>query len=43
MIGPVILKEKILKFHLCIFAVSYLSPFGKGRGPFFLQIEISIT
>ena len=35
-IGSVILKGKIFKFPHCMFAVSLISLFGKGRGPFFL-------
>ena len=35
-IGPVVLK-KIFKVCQCIFAISLLSPLGKGRGPSFEQ------
>ena len=31
-IGPVVLEKKFFKFHECIFAVSLLSPLGKGGG-----------
>ena len=37
--GPFVL-EKILKFYQCIFAISLLSPLGKGRDPSFEQIWI---
>ena len=35
-IGPAVL-EKIFKFRQCIFAISKLSPLGKGLGPSFQQ------
>ena len=36
-IGLVVLEKKIFKFCQCIFAISQLSPLGKGRGPSFEQ------
>ena len=36
-IGPVVLDKKIFKARQCIFAISLLSPLGKGRGPSFEQ------
>ena len=39
-IRPVVLKKKILKIRQKNFAISYLSPLGKGRGPSFEQIWI---
>ena len=39
-IGPVVLKKKTLKVLHCIFAISLLSLFGKGRGPSFEQTWI---
>ena len=33
----VVLEKKTLKFRPCIFAISILSPLGKGRGPWFTQ------
>ena len=42
-IGPVGLKKKIFKVRQCIFAISLLSPLGKGLGPSFEQIWIPIT
>ena len=42
-IGSVVLEKKILKFCQCIFAISQLSPLGKGRGPSFEQTWILIT
>ena len=41
-LGPVVLK-KILKVHQCIFAISLLSPLGKGHGPSFEQTWILLT
>ena len=35
-IGRAVL-EKMFKFHLCIFAVSLLSPIAQGSGPSFEQ------
>ena len=32
-------KKKILKFCQCISAISFLSPFGKGLGLLFEQVE----
>ena len=42
-IDPVVLKKKIFKVGQCIFAISLLSPLGKGRGPSFEQTWIRIT
>ena len=42
-IGPVVLEKKIFKVHQCIFAISLLSPVGKGHGPSFEQTGILIT
>ena len=36
-IGPVVLEKKNYKVGQCIFAISLLSPLGKGRGPSFQQ------
>ena len=36
-IGSVVLEKKIFKFWQCIFAISQLSPLGKGQGPSFEQ------
>ena len=41
-ISPVVLK-KIFKVGQCIFAISLLSPLGKGLGPSFGQTWISIN
>ena len=41
-IGPVVLKKKF-KVRQCIFAISSLSPLGKGRGPSFEQTWIPFT
>ena len=42
-IGSVVLEKKIFKFCQCIFAISLLSPLGKGQGPSFEQIWIPLT
>ena len=42
-IGPVVLEKKIFNFHQCIFAISLLSPYGKGQGPWFAQTWIPFT
>ena len=42
-IDPVVLEKKILKVCQCIFAISLLTPLGKGRGPSFEQTWILIT
>ena len=42
-IGPVVLMKKIFKFWQCNFAISLLSPLGKGRSPSFEEIWIPIT
>ena len=42
-IGSVVLEKKIFKFCQCIFAISQLSPLGKGRGPSFEQTWIPFT
>ena len=42
-ISPVVLEKKFLKVRQCIFAISYLSPLGKGWGPLFEQTWISLT
>ena len=36
-IVPVVLEKKIFKYFQFNFTFSLLSPFGKGRGPFFEQ------
>ena len=41
-IGPDVFK-KIFNVHQCIFAISLLSPLGKGRGSSFEQTWIPIT
>ena len=41
--GPVVLKKKIFKVGQCIFAISLLSPLGKGHGLSFVQTWIPIT
>ena len=42
-IGPVVLEKKIFKIGQCIFAISFLSPLRKGRGPSLEQTWIPIT
>ena len=42
-IGPVVLEKKIFQFRPCIFAISLLSPLGKGWGPPFELTLIPIT
>ena len=42
-IGTVVLGKKIFIFSQCIFAISLLSPLGKGRGPLFEQNWINFT
>ena len=36
-------KRRFFKFCQCVFAISYLSPLGKGRGPSFEQTWIPFT
>ena len=38
-----VLEKKILKFHKCTFAISKLSPLGKGQGPSFYQTYIPFS
>ena len=38
-IGSVFFEKKILKFRQCVFAILYLSPLGKGRGPYLSKLE----
>ena len=42
-IGQVVVEKKILKVCQCIFAISLLSPLGKGCGPSFEQTWIPFT
>ena len=39
----VVLEKNIFKFHQRIFAISLLSPLGKGQGPSFEQTSILFT
>ena len=38
-IGPTVLEKKIFKFRQSIFAISYLSPFGKGLALWALHLK----
>jgi hypothetical protein len=40
--GPVVLENKIFKWHHPIFAFLWLSPLWRGPGPLFEQFRISI-
>ena len=42
-ISSMVLENKIFKFRQCNFAISKLSPLGKGRGPSFEQTCITFT
>ena len=42
-IGSVVLERKFFKICQCIFAISQLSPLGKGQGPSFEQTWIPFT
>ena len=42
-IGPVVLERKIFKFRQYIFAISLLSPLGKGRFPTFERTRLPFT
>ena len=37
--GSVFFEKKILKFRQRVFAILYLSPLGKGRGPYLSKME----